>query len=190
MKKALIGVLTVGMLALVTGRAWAPIYSFFPGLSTLAERSEFIVVATILPQMPDPQTDIGGGAAQKIKILGVLKGDIKPGLETVAYLRNLSVRTGRVNRPTVLEKGYLWSERYVLFLVKNRDPKLAFEYRNENSSGDSFWVSPASDLAKLDPKDIHGSISVLLKDVLAHEKDRLKDLDETIKGYLEEKKDK
>jgi len=188
MKKLAIGVSAALTVALLAGRSWAPIFSFFPGLSKLVDRSEFIVVAQILNQSKAPEYDMGGGATQAVRVLAVLKGDIKPGLETTAYLRNLPFRTGRVSRYTVLEKRFAPGERYVLFLVKNRDSKYKFAYRNENSSGDSFWISPSSDLSKMEPHNERGNITYLLNDVVKHEKERLKDLEETIAGYLEEDK--
>lgn len=188
MKKLKIAFFALTITALMAGRSWAPIFSFFPGLTKLTDRSEHIVVVTIMPQLNTPQTDIGGGSIQKIKILAVLKGDLKPGVETTAYVRNLPFRTGRVSRYTVLEKAFTPGWHYVLFLVKNNDPKYKFEYRNQNSSGDSFWIAPTSDLSKIKPNDVRGNITFLLRDVIEYEKTRFKDLEETVDGYLEEKK--
>ena len=177
--------LTLVTIALLAGRSWAPIFDPFPGFSKLIDSSDYIVVVSILQQGKENGFD--GWSKEKIHVLAVIKGDIQPGLETTASLRNLGLRTGRVSTKTILEQDFRPGERFVLFLVKNRDRKGGSPIESENSCGNSFWVAPSSDLSKLKPNDVRGNITQLLADVVAHEKSQLRDLEATIAGYLEDK---
>ncbi len=176
--------LTAGMLvALLAEQGWAPIFGFFPGLSKLIEHADCIVVAQL--RDADPIGDVGGGTIRTIRVLAVLKGEVKVGAEARAYLRVLPFTTKPLKLHTLHPRGFRSGDRFVLFLNQNRDSKKEFEFQNENSSGDSFWIAPSSDLSKLKGAEARADIEFLLRDAVEYEKGQVRDYAQTVKTYLE-----
>jgi hypothetical protein len=130
--------------------------------------------------------DEGGQRLYEIEVLSVMKGDAKPGAHIVAILRNLPFDPSRGDpkryRRSVLDQWIVPGDRRALFLMKIADKKRGADYQAYNAGGDSFWVSPDSDLSKIGKGDVRKSITSLLDDVVAYETARLEDLKARVKN--------
>ena len=95
----------------------APIYGAFESLDRLIENAEFVVLAKML-KGPE-ELDIGSGGIFEIVITKVLKGDVKEGKRSTAYLRDLSFDLAP-GKFTSLTQEFIEGEMYLLFLNSNK----------------------------------------------------------------------
>jgi hypothetical protein len=131
----------------------APIHGRFPGLSNLIAESESIVVALIVTGPSDPRmTTLNDWQPQKVRVLYVLKGTLRPQSEETVRLGTLVVLGGG---------DFDVGERYLLFLTSEDGSSIHLV----NAEGSAFRVPATTDLGKLHPNDVRTNIGLLLKDL-------------------------
>ena len=135
----------------------APIHGLFPGLSNLIAESESIVVALMVtgPELPRVTT-FNDWHPQRVRVLYVLKGTLRPQSEETVRLGTLVVLGGG---------DFDVGERYLLFLTSDRS-----SMHLVNVDGSAFRVPATTDLGKLHPNDVRTNIGLLLKDLVSHTK--------------------
>jgi hypothetical protein len=169
-------------------RAYAPIFGGYPGLRSLIQQSEIIVVATVLERLPGPG-DIGGSDQYKIEFNKVLKGN-PPQKQAIVWLRHLEIEVpgGPIEyfAPSdehggTFRRGY----RYVLFLVKSErgDGSL---YENVNCMGSSFPISPLRDLASLKAESLPDTLILLFREYVDFRRGDLKQLEQQLNAFIHE----
>lgn len=163
-----ISLLTALCLIIMTKKSPAPIYGTFENLTELIDRAEFVVVAEIIKR--PAELDMGNGGVFEVEFSKAIKGDIKEGRRSTAYLRDLWFDLGP-NAVISLTHEFIQGQLYLLFLNKYTgspsfdDKSLSVEFVNENCSGDAVWISPLLwhlDLESLKGKGVRESVVALL----------------------------
>jgi hypothetical protein len=179
-------------------KAYAPIFSGYPGLHSLIQQSEIIAAATILEQLPE--CDMGGSNLYKIEFTKVLKGS-PPQKQALVWLRHLEItpeaellRTPSPGpsptprhyfAPTDRFGAFDRGSRYVLFLVKSeRGDKSSYE--NVNCEGSSFSISPLRDLASLKIESLPDTLILLFREYVDFKRTELKDLEQELNAFIHE----
>jgi hypothetical protein len=150
----------------------APIHGLFPGLSNLIAESECIVVALIVtgPELPR-DTTFNDWQPQRVRVLYVLKGTLRPQSEETVRLGTLVVLGGG---------DFDVGERYLLFLTSDGS-----SIHLVNVDGSAFRVPATIDLGKLHPNDVRTNIGLLLKDLVSHTKGPNTALEKAAADYLQ-----
>jgi|SRR5437016_5802194 len=176
-------------------RAYAPIFSGYPGLQSLIQQSDIIAAATILERLPGPG-DIGGSDQYKIDFIKVLKGS-PPKKQAIVWLRQLEIipeaeaLRSPPSTPTTYFAGsenhdfFRRGYRYVLFLVKSeRDDGTPYE--NVNCMGSSFPISPLRDLGSLKVKSLPETLTLLFREYVDFRRKELQELDQQLNTFIHE----
>ena len=150
---------TIGAMALLlfARPAPAPIVGAFSGLSNLIAASENIVVALVVT---GPEvlrlTTFNAAQPQKVRVLYVLKGTLRPQGELTVTLSTLDVLGGG---------NFDVGERYLLFLRS-----YGSSIHLVNVHGSAFRVPATANLAKLHSNDVRTTIGFLLNDLVSQTK--------------------
>lgn len=178
----------VALLVWLPPRAYAPIFSVYPGLRSLIDKSEIIAAATIVERLSAP--DFGGLARYKIEFTKVLKGAPSQ-KQAIAWLRRLEI-IPVVETPTAtnyfapnerhdFRPGY----RYMLFLVKSERGD-GIPYQNVNCEGSSFPISPLRDVGSLKVESLPDTLVLLFREYVNFKRNELKNLEQQLNAFTHE----
>ena len=167
---------------------WACAVEFgnYPGLSDMIKYSQSIVVVSILSGPDHTRTHSENQwAVQTVKVLSVLKGDLRGQDEIDVKLMPFLLLpepayTGLTDFPV--------NERYILFLATDYfSPGL----KNSivNAKGSAFWLPRSVDLSGLKTGNARGNIEMLVNATLSYATSLGLNLDECIHAYLSDEPD-
>jgi hypothetical protein len=182
-------------------KAYAPIYSVYPGLSSLIAESDVIAAITILQQLSDE--DLGGSARYNVQFDKVLKGNPHE-KKVVVWLRHLEIqtigelqsapppqRTPLPGAPAVThyfglvdsQDPFRPSSRWIAFLAKRKDDKEA-AYENVNCEGSTFPLSPLRDLDVLKADSLPDTLIQLFREYVDFKRNELKDWEGQLDAFI------
>jgi hypothetical protein len=184
-------------------RAYAPIFSGYPGLRSLIEQSDVIAAITILQQLSEE--DLGGSARYSVQFEKVLKGN-PPEKKVVVWLRHLEIetipaaelqstpppqRTPLPGAPAVTHyfgfveqlHPFLPSSRWIAFLARTKDDKEA-AYENVNCEGSTFPLSPLRDLDILKVESLPDTLIMLFREYVDFKRSELKRSEEELGAFI------
>jgi hypothetical protein len=189
-------VAVVSLMVALCPRAYAPIFSGYPGLHSLIQQSEIIAAATVLERLPGPG-DMGGSNQYKIEFTKVLKGN-PPQKQAVVWLRYLAItpEAELLRSPPAPPTTYFGpaeghgaafdrGSRYVLFLVKS-DRRDNSSYENVNCQGSSFPISPLRDLATLKVEAVPDTLVLLFREYVDFKRRELNEVEQELNAFIHE----
>jgi len=186
MPKSLVRVpVLVGLFAFVQS-ALAVAFGLYPGLSNMIHGSQSIIVVSILSEPETRRTHSENQwAVQRVKVLAVLKGDLRGQDEIDVSLMPFLLLpepayTGLTEFPV--------NERYILFLATDYfSPGL----KNSivNAKGSAFWLPRSVDLSGLKTGNARDNIEMLVNATLSYATSLGLNLDECIHAYLSDEPD-
>ena len=174
----------VRLIVLVTSLAfaswtWAGVHGFYPGLSGMIGYSESVVVASIVTGANHDTRS--GWAVQRVKLLSVLKGDLREQDEMYVELSLTLLVPPATDFPV--------NERYILFISSDFDFPGHKRYFIVNNHGSAFRIPRRADLSGLKPQDVRGNVVMLVNATLSDAKSRGQPLPECIHRYLSDEPD-
>jgi hypothetical protein len=188
--------------AFVCSKAYAPIYSTYPGVRSLIKQSDVIAAVTILEQLSEE--DMGGSARYKIQFEKVLKGSPSQ-KQVVAYLRKLEITpeaevaelfrspapSPTASPPIALYFGFverfhpfLPSSRWIAFLAKSEEKDATYE--NVNCAGSTFPLSPRTDLDSLKVHSLPDTLISLYREYVEFKRAELKGWEKQLDTFIHE----
>ena len=186
----------VALTALLSPRAFAPIYGGYPGLHSLVKQSDIIAAVTILEQLSEEDT--GGSARYKIRFDKLLKGDSTE-KQAVVYIRFLECdepemlpspapkpKVTYLFAPTEQLQPFRPDSRWILFLTKPREGIDAL-YENVNCMGSSFPLSPYRDLDALKVDSLADTLVLLFREVVDYKRTELKDWEKQLDVFIHQR---
>ena len=176
MKTARFYLLVAALILATSTTAFAPIFGSFPGLPALIERSDAVVVLTVLEQKnPLEHPRFGIHEQYKVSVHMVLKGDIPTSIKTVS-LRHLPLgcTKGMMN-----PAEFYFGQRLIVFLAKRQDEDY-LHYENLNYEGSHMQISPIGKLPDIQDKSPQQIIRQLLQDYIAYRQKEIKIINETV----------
>ena len=188
----------VVLTALLSPKAFAPIYGGYPGLPSLIKQSDIIAAVTVLEQLSEE--DMGGSARYKIRFDRLLKGNSSE-KQTIVYIRFLECDSETEVLPTPVPKPtrrtFLFApterlrpfrpdSRWILFLTKPREGIDAL-YENVNCMGSSFPLSPYRDLDALKVDSLADTLVLLFREVVDYKRTELKDWEKQLDVFIRQR---
>jgi hypothetical protein len=188
-------------------RAYAPIFSRYPGLRSLIEQSDVIAALTILQQLSEE--DFGGSARYDVEFQKVLKGNPHE-KKVVVRLRDLEIETPHIlaaelqrtppphrtplpGSPLVTHyfglvdrlHPFRRSSRWIAFLAKTKDDKEA-AFENVNCMGPTFPLSPLTDLDVLKVDSVPDTLILLFREYVDFKRNELESWEDQLDAFIHE----
>ena len=177
-------------------QAYAPIYSFYPGLPSLIAQSDVIAAVTIVKQVKEDVWYLGGEALYTIQFDKVFKG-APPKKQVVVLLRELEITPEAEAESTpspqpppakhIFESygpygTFQPHSRKVMFLCKTTDKDATYE--NVNCEGSIFPISPLRDLDSLKKQPLEETLTFLFRDYVEFRRAELRDLEKQLDTFV------
>ena len=163
--------------------ALAAAFGPFPGLDTLIQRSDAIVVADILEQKsPFKEPRRGMHAGHDVYILKTIKGDVPEGKKMTLSLRFLPL--GIIKGRTSPAQFY-FGQRQIVFLERERRGYKS-AYASLSYEAGHMEVSPVADVSRLKGTTPTAVITELLQGFVEFKRKELKRLERQVATVLAE----